>query len=283
MSTGQDVPTVFWSHDDSKDPPNTDSFMQWLLDVAKTTNPPLVFSVSYGEDEDSLSSEYAGRMDREFQKAGARGLSILFASGDSGVGGASFGCKKFVPDFPASSPSVTAVGGTTLSGWFETGTEIVNGLSGGGFSNFFTPPSYQASDVSNYLSSMQGQLPAKSKWNPSGRGYPDISALSSNFVVVQDLIPIPGVAGTSCASPTAAGIVALLNDIRLLNGKPQLGFLNPLFYKLAREQPQVFTDIVNGSNPGCGTDGFYATTGWDPSSGLGSLNYGEFAKVVLNY
>jgi len=283
MSTGQNIPTVFWSHDDSHDPPNADPFMLWLQEVAKTPRVPLVFSVSYGEDEDSLSRSYAIRMNTEFQKLGLRGVSVLFASGDSGVGGSYFGCSAFVPDFPAGAPAVTAVGGTTLEGWLETGAEIVNGLSGGGFSNYFPTASYQATSVKNYLSSMQGKLPASKYWNATGRGYPDIAALSSNFVIVQDLVPLPGVAGTSCAAPTASGIIALLNDLRLQNGKPQLGFLNPLLYELERTQPQVFTDVVKGSNPGCGTQGFQATAGWDPATGLGSLNYAELAKVILNY
>lgn len=40
-----------------------------------------------------------------------------------------------------------------------------------------------------------------------------------------------GVAGTSCASPTAAGVFSLINDKRLAAGKPTLGFMNPLLYK----------------------------------------------------
>ena len=59
-------------------------------------------------------------MNTEFKKQGVRGISILFASGDSGVGGYPDGtCSKFVPSFPAGSPYVTAVGGTDLAGWFE--------------------------------------------------------------------------------------------------------------------------------------------------------------------
>ncbi len=69
-------------------------------------------------------------------KLGARGISILFASGDSGVGCNDAG-SLFVPGFPASSPWVTAIGGTMTDYFFEEGPEIVNGLSGGGFSNFF--------------------------------------------------------------------------------------------------------------------------------------------------
>lgn len=42
---------------------------------------PWVHSVSYGDDEDSLSYAYMERVNTEFMKAAARGLTILFASG----------------------------------------------------------------------------------------------------------------------------------------------------------------------------------------------------------
>lgn len=48
-----------------------------------------------------------------------------------------------------------------------------------------------------------------------------------------------GVAGTSCATPTFAGVLSILNDVRLLAGKPTLGFFNPLLYKLAAENAKV--------------------------------------------
>ena len=68
------------------------------------------------------------------------------------------------------------------------------------------------------------------------------------------------IGGTSAASPTFAGIVALLNDARIAAGKPPLGFLNPLIYSQATH---AFNDITIGSNPGCGTQGFKCTVGWD--------------------
>jgi tripeptidyl-peptidase-1 len=54
--------------------------------MANTTNVPLVHSVSYGDDEDSVTQDYATRVDEEFKKFGALGHSLLFASGDSGCG-----------------------------------------------------------------------------------------------------------------------------------------------------------------------------------------------------
>ena len=61
------------------------------------------------------------------------------------------------------------------------------------------------------------------------------------------------IGGTSAACPTFAGIVALLNDARLRNGKATLGFLNPLLYLLLADD---FNDITEGRSAGCGTTGF---------------------------
>merc|ERR1719379_2376088 len=97
-------------------------------------------------------------------------------------------------------------------------------------------------------------------YNASGRAYPDISAQASNFFVISGF-PMPGVSGTSCASPTAAGVFSLLNDLRLQNGKSTLGFLNPLIYQNAA----AFNDITTGSSEGCGFSGggWPAKQGWD--------------------
>ena len=86
------------------------------------------------------------------------------------------------------------------------------------------------------------------------------------------------VAGTSCASPTAAGVFGLLNDKRLASGKTALGFLNPLLYAAPAGS---LTDVQKGSQRGCGLlDGFPAVEGWDAVTGLGSPNYKELLAYV---
>ena len=62
---------------------------------------------------------------------------------------------------------------------------------------------------------------------------------------------------------TAAGVISLLNDHLISNGKSPLGFLNPMIYS---KGVPGFNDITSGSNPGCNTTGFPATEGWDPVS-----------------
>jgi tripeptidyl-peptidase I len=95
---GAGVPTEFWSFDGRQpDAPANEPFLDWLYLLGNTTNPPLVFSTSYGEDETSVTLDYAERMNQEFQKNSLRGISFLFASGDSGVGAMSGSCVEFMP------------------------------------------------------------------------------------------------------------------------------------------------------------------------------------------
>ena len=84
---------------------------------------------------------------------GARGTSILFASGDGGVCGVqSQSGTRFIPTFPSTCPYVTSVGGTV--GTPETGVNF----SGGGFSNYFSNPSYQTPAVSAYRLQVSSRL-----------------------------------------------------------------------------------------------------------------------------
>ena len=63
---------------------------------------------------------------------------------------------------------------------------------------------------------------------------------------------------------TVAGIVSLYNDFATSRRGHTLGFLNPLLYSRRFRLIGGFKDIHFGGNPGCGTDGFIAATGWDP-------------------
>ena len=61
-------------------------------------------------------------------------------------------------------------------------------------------------------------------------------------------------------------------------GKKPLGFLNPMIYAYGEN---IFNDITTGNNPGCGTTGFAACSGWDPITGFGSPDYQKFGDVAL--
>ena len=87
--------------------------------------------------------------------------------------------------------------------------------------------------------------------------------------------------GTSCSTPTFAGVVSLLNDVRLNNNQPTLGFMNPLLYN--KLMGKGFIDVTKGDNRGFSPtcDGFQATTGWDPASGWGQPNFGLLKTLVM--
>jgi tripeptidyl-peptidase-1 len=164
--------------------------------------------------------------------------------------------------------SVTTVGATT--GVPETAAA----LSAGGFSNIFPMPDYQSSQVQGYLSSL-GDTNA-GLFNTSGRGYPDVAAYGENVQIVTGGA-VSNIAGTSCSAPIFASVIALLNDRLMSSGKAPLGFLNPWLYSTAAS---ALNDITDGSNPGCGTNGFPATGGWDAVTGLGSPNFDALAAAA---
>ena len=80
---------------------------------------------------------------------------------------------------------------------------------------------------------------------------------------------------TDSQNATAA-MVSLINDQLMAAGKPVLGFLNPFIYA----NPQAFTDVLSGNNPGCGTNGFSAGVVWDPVTGVGTPIFSEITKAA---
>jgi tripeptidyl-peptidase-1 len=185
---------------------------------------------------------------------------VLFSSGDFGVGDgepslnetecyASDGRRTFLPTFPATCTYVTSVGATRY-----IAPEIGVGFSGGGFSNYFSRPLYQALAAPGFLA----QLPRGTYaglYNSTGRGFPDMSAQGVRFAIsVRNRTSL--ISGTSASTPATAGLFARLNDARLAAGLPSIGFANPLLYA---GLGFGFNDITRGNNPGCGTPGWNAT------------------------
>lgn len=315
MSVGQKQTDWYWTA------------QNWMYTFAhnffSTTKVPDAVSVSWGWSEAQQCSagiaqqecqtlgidnaQYVQRVNTEFMKIGARGVSLLVASGDSGANGRSDEMctdTRLHPTFPAASPYVTAVGATQLenaqfslknpppackslspgSACASGGTEVsVSGdvagfTSGGGFSDQAKMPFYQQTAVEGYLSSGV-DLPPASYYNKAGRAYPDVAAMGNNFMIYMQMMGgWSPVGGTSASSPTVAGVAAYLNDLSYkVKGKP-LGFLNPLLYQMHAEAPEAFTDVTSGDNrctesgcqPSC--KGYKAAKGWDPVSGLGTPN-----------
>ena len=221
--------------------------------VYKPTN---VISISYGEQEDDLPTNYQTRQCAEMMKLGMQGVSIIIASGDSGVAARGTddnnadGClgtgEVFNPDFPASCPYVTALGATFLppgaSAAKDQEVAVTRFPSGGGFSNIYSRPSYQNSAVNTYLSSYvpayksynlttSTNNPTEAQtagglYNKAGRGYPDFSAVGDNVVIINNGAPVT-IGGTSASAPVFAAILNRVNEERIAAGKGTVGFVNP--------------------------------------------------------
>ncbi|KAJ7830642.1 peptidase S8/S53 domain-containing protein [Mycena olivaceomarginata] len=253
-------------------------FLDQINALINDTSRPTVLTTSYGFDEEDLTLPVAQGLCNAYAQLGALGTSILFASGDGGVGGNEFECTTFVPTAPSTCPWVTSVGAsqTILENFTKNNfSEIGAAFSSGGFSNYFEAPAYQKGAVDAYVANLDGTY--SGLFNTTGRGFPDVSAEGVNFEIIAGNSTFL-VSGTSASSPVFASVIALLNDELIAAGKSPLGFLNPFLYSPAGRA--ALNEVTVGKNPGCGTPGFNATAGWDPVTGLGSPNYAKLRTAV---
>jgi kumamolisin len=239
--------------------PNTD---QGFIDAVSTavhdsTNNPSVISISWGGPESSWTTQSINALDAACQSAAALGITITVAAGDSGSTDGVTDDANHV-DFPASSPHVLSCGGTKLLGSNSTITsEVVwnelaanEGATGGGVSNVFPLPSWQAN----------ANVPAPTSTG-GGRGVPDVSGNadpSTGYIVRVDGSNMV-IGGTSAVAPLWAGLIAVANA----QNKKSAGFLQPALY--AAKGKAAFNDITSGNN-----GSFNAGPGWDACTGLGS-------------
>jgi subtilase family serine protease len=211
-----------------------------------------------------------------YQQAVREDVTVLAAAGDSGSSNVDVNNNIYpfpTVNFPASSPFVTAVGGTSLyagtSGryLFEIGWNDFNGgAGGGGVSQQFAEPPYQYSLPDSVQQTLNNH-----------RGVPDISYNADPNTPILIYLSFLGsqyagfyfIGGTSEGSPQWAGIIA---DANQLAGHP-LGFLNPKLYALG-EESDLFHDITFGNNASNGVPGYSATRGWDPVTGWGTPDLG---------
>jgi kumamolisin len=196
--------------------------------------------------------------------AAALGVTVCVAAGDNGSGDGQSGTHV---DFPASSPHALACGGTSLRG--NAGTGVISsetvwndggsgGATGGGVSDTFGLPSWQAS----------AGVPARAgaaAGSAAGRGVPDVAGCADPVTGYQ--VRVDGqatvIGGTSAVAPLWAGLISRLAQS---TGKP-FGLIQPQLYAgvSAGTAAPGFRDITSGSN------GAYAAgPGWDACTGLGS-------------
>ena len=272
-----------------------------------------VLSISYGNCEmfdlvDLPSNQQL------VQQANAEGMTWFAAAGDSGATDCDYGVNVaeggLAVDSPGSIPEVTSMGGTSLSGgasywstgnsstyssakgyipevaWNDTAVAIEDGYgilgTGGGASVFFPQPTWQTS----------GGVP-----NDGWRHVPDLAFNASVYTVpyyvyclaCQDTDNgIEYVGGTSAATPTMAGVAAMVNQYLNTNG---LGNINPTIYKLFVAAPSAFHNNITGNNiepcayasPGCsnGQEGFTANgSGYSSVVGFGSV---DVTKLIQSW
>jgi len=282
MGVAPGIKTEMWQY------ANTDfcgDIATWTSAALSDSNPPNVFTVSYGFQgalsQLGCSNSQIDSIDSSFKSMCAAGLTILFASGDSGSGYTApwFQTPSLYSSWPAASVYVTAVGATRFQGQQVGNPEqaVDQFGSGGGFSKIFTEPSFQTSAVSQFLSE-ETDMPTCS-YGKGGRGTPDVAALGEGFQVIMNGSP-ESVGGTSASTPAFAGIVALLNEARSNAGKGSLGLLNQWIY----QNPSMFTDITVGNNRISRSgqsvpDGWDCEQGWDPVTGFGTP---IFKKLLIS-
>ncbi len=223
-----------------------------------------VVSMSWSNDESGTDK----MKDSDFTTpAGHQGVTFAAAAGDNGAYDP--GGTTFAPQYPASSPNVVGVGGTslTLNGgtygsevvWGSGAASANNGGGGGGISTIEPQPEYQQFLVTQ---------------STTQRTYPDVAMLAdpatgvSVYDSYDDGTVTPwqtGVGGTSLATPLFSGVIAIANQGRVANGMTTLDGPSqtlPLLYSLPEAD---FHDITSGSN------GYSAGTGYDLASGRGSV------------
>jgi kumamolisin len=249
--------------------PNTD---QGFIDAITTAvhdaaNKPSVISISWGGPESSWTQQSMTALDAACQSAAALGVTITVAAGDDGSTDGGTGNNV---DFPASSPHVLACGGTKLDANGATivsevvWNELANkeGATGGGVSNVFALPTWQAN----------ANVP-KPSTSAGGRGVPDVAGdadpTTGYTIRVDGETTVIG--GTSAVAPLWAGLVAVANQ----QLGTHVGFIQPAIY--AAKAASAFNDITVGNN-----GAFSAGPGWDACTGLGSPIANKLIPLLMS-
>ncbi|MCJ1395521.1 hypothetical protein MMC18_008407 [Xylographa bjoerkii] len=284
----------------------------------ETGNDPIIAPI-YPDNHSTCAycgttNDYTGPL--QFLKLGLQGVSIFIASGDRGVADNAVclgtDAKIFDPGYPSNCPYVTSVGATQIlpgntvsepevavvplyAAFLSTEANMSTHLRA--VSPIFTqglptksvlyPGRTTKRPLPSFLENYDPPYPYYvgndnfgangGLYNRIGRGYLDVSANGVNTAVyIRNTFNLSG--GTSASAPVLAGIVSRVNEERLAIGKKTEGFINPALYS----NPWVLNDITAGHSIGCETQGFDATEGWDPVTGLGTPNYPKMLELFLS-
>jgi kumamolisin len=242
-------------------------------------NKPSVVSVSWGyaEDADIWTRQAMNQVNEALKEAALIGVTVCVASGDDGSSDGIVNDGHAHADFPASSPYVLSVGGTTIPKkgahqpdvcWFEGDglRDDSGGSTGGGKSAVMPKPDWQKAIA----------IKSVNPGNFDGRCFPDLAA-NADWTASPYLLVVDGKAepngGTSAAAPLMASLLALINAERRKTGKATVGYLTPVLY-----WPQGggtvgsagCTDVTQGNNTTAKVGGYRANPGYDAVSGWGT-------------
>jgi subtilase family serine protease len=270
-----------------------DAAMNWVV----SNHAADIVTNSYGWSTEALPTGYIKPVNDMFIQAAAEGISLFFSSGDDADETGAVAGATPTPDWPASSPWVTAVGGTSLGvdrnngrvfelGWETTRSKLDKAAtawlaptwlygSGGGTSRLFTQPDYQQGVVPDAIATTYG--------GQAMRVVPDVSAVgdpTTGMLVGQTQTFPDGhteyseyrIGGTSLSSPLYAGMFALAQQ----KAQHAFGLANPVLYSAAAHDitkadrdtypGAVRSDYVNGFDA---ADGYSYTARWfDQDEGL---------------
>jgi subtilase family serine protease len=241
---------------------------------------------SYGYAGEALPPGYIKpSLDTQVQAA-AEGITLLYSSGDAGDETGGVAGATPTPDWPASSPLVTAVGGTSLGvdaanhrvfelGWetdkatLDTTTHTWSDPAylygaGGGTSRLFAQPSYQAGVVPSSISQTYGGQPMRAVPDVAALGDPTTGMLVGETQTAPDGSQVYDeyrIGGTSLSSPLYAGMLALA----MQRAGHAFGLANPVLYA-ARSASVDITKAQRSAYPGAVRSDF--VNGVDDSAGF---------------
>lgn len=231
-----------------------DSWLFQTLNYTIYNVPADTISLSWGSSELDYNQQSIDYVNQMLQYAQSNGINVFAASGDSG---AYNGYNTPNVNFPASSPNVIAVGGTTLSVYSNGSYASETGWngSGGGQSQFFARPSFQP-DISSY------------------RMVPDVSFNAGTPLCIYSDSNWVGLYGTSAAAPSWAAIDSLINQ----NANGDEGYLDQHLYDVYGSAASLaFHNITSGCN------GVYCADGkYNEVTGLGSPNVYPLVELLSN-
>jgi subtilase family serine protease len=277
--------------------------------------PGAIISQSFGSFESSISGGgnniQLQQAHQNYVNAVAAGDTVLASAGDWG---ASNEGPSENATYPASDPLVTAIGGTQGHPYYngedpnaaappkcKPGKACIVGLAtvvcdkagncptvGYGGEEVWNEPAFAA--VTGGAESLLFQAPTYQQGvnGSTMRTTPDVSYNASISGGVLTYLGFLGAnsgfyifGGTSAGSPQWASVVAVANQARGLQGKPNLGYLNDTVYGLAESNSTAFHDITYGNNEYPGTGVYYtAHAGYDIASGWGTPNVGNVVSAL---